>query len=147
MKRVTVCFSISLFTLLTMTSCAQDEFLKALKIDTVPRKEQQTADQKTISDLQKQLASAQQNETALNARIKDLKSRIDGQQTQFNNRLEELRTAYENKEASYNLQIGTLKSKLDEKDALITIQGKVIGLLDDADHTLQKSIEEQLQGR
>ena len=147
MKRDSAVFLISLFTLLTLTSCAQDEFLKALKIDTVPRKEQQTADQKTIADLQKQLASAKQNETALNARIKDLKTRIDGQQIQFNNQLQELRTVYENKEASYNLQIGTLKTKLDEKDALITIQGKVIGLLDDADHTLQKSIEEQLQNR
>lgn len=37
--------------------------------------------------------------------------------------------------------------QLEEKDALISIQSKVIGLLDDADQTLQKSIEEKLLDR
>lgn len=119
-----------------LSSCASDDLLKALKIDTSSHKEQKSADQKTIAALNEQLARAKKKETALNAEINELKNRIDEQETLF-----------DHKEASYNLQVGTLKNQLDEKEALISIQGKVIGLLDDADQTLKKSIEDQLNNR
>lgn len=136
MKQTLVLGSILFLIPVLLSSCASEDILKALKIDTPSQKEKKTADQKTIADLNKQLARAQKNETKLNAEINKLKNMIAEQETLF-----------ENKEASYSLQIGTLKSKLDEKEALISIQGKVIGLLDDADKTLQKSIEDQLKDR
>lgn len=147
MKRTIIFTSILFASLIFLSSCASNEFLKALKIDTTSAKEQKSADQKTISDLKKQLAQAKKTETTLNAQVLELKNKIEKQETGFNSQLSELETLFENKEASYNHQIGTLKTELDRKAALITIQGKVIGLLDDADQTLQKSIDDQLQNQ
>lgn len=41
-------------------------------------------------------------------------------------------------------QMKTLKKTIREKETVISLQGKVIKLLDDSDQTLQKSIEEQI---
>jgi len=147
MKHTIIFCSICLFILPLLSSCASDGFLNALKIDTSTREDQKSADQKIISDLKKQLSRAKQNEMTLTEQVQKLKDTVDSQEAQFNRQLTEIETLSENKEASYNLQIGALKSKLDDQEALITIQGKVIGLLDDADQTLQKSIEDQLRDR
>ena len=44
-------------------------------------------------------------------------------------------------------EIEVLRKEIDEQEELISIQSRVIGLLDDADRTLQKSIEDQLRDR
>ncbi|SDP30493.1 hypothetical protein [Desulforhopalus singaporensis] len=49
------------------------------------------------------------------------------------------------KEAALSDEIGRLKDEIDEKQTVISIQGKVIGLLDDGEQTLQKSIEAQIK--
>lgn len=146
MKQIFSFGSILLITLVFLSSCASNDFLKALKIETSSEK-QKSANEKTIADLKKQLARAKKNETTLDAEILKLKNKIDKQATSFNTELADLETLFENKEASYHRQIGTLKNELDKKEALISVQGKVIGLLDDADQTLQKSINDQLNNK
>lgn len=139
--------SLCLMLLFLLPSCTTtDEFLKAIKIDTGSTSKE-SAEQKTIADLKKQLARAKKNETELSAEIAELRNKIEQQEADHITELTDLETLLEDKEASYNLQIGSLKDKLDETEALISIQGKVIGLLDDSDQTLQKSIAEQLKDR
>lgn len=53
--------------------------------------------------------------------------------------------AAEKNEAEQNDQIEKLKKELIEQELTISIQGKIIGLLDDTDQTLQKSIEKQIR--
>lgn len=147
MKHAIYFGSIFLVMLFLLSSCTSSEILKALKIDQTPAKEQKSADQKTIADLKKQLTKTKKNETALKTQLEELKNKINEQETRFSEELTANETLFENKEASYNHQIWALKNELDGKEALITIQGRVIGLLDDADQTLQKSIEDQLQDK
>lgn len=47
-------------------------------------------------------------------------------------------------EAKLEIQIKTLKKTIRKKETIISLQGKVIKLLDDPNQTLQKSIEEQI---
>lgn len=73
--------------------------------------------------------SAQEQISADQKKIKALKKQIAA--------------AEKNKEDLSN-QIENLKKEISEKDTAISIQGKIIGLLDDTDQTLQKSIENQI---
>ena len=129
---------------LLLPSCSTtDEFLKALKIDYVPEKEQKTEDQKTITGLQKELSALQKKEATLRAEVSSLEQEISDQDRAYNTQISELRNQLDQKKEA----IDALTKELNDKEALISIQSKVIGLLDDADQTLQKSIEEQLQDR
>ena len=59
----------------------------------------------------------------------------------------ELRTKLEESEREKELlsnDIKTLERELQKKELAILLQGKVIKLLDDSAHTLQKNIEEQI---
>ncbi len=59
----------------------------------------------------------------------------------------ELRRKLEESEREKELlsnDIKTLERELQKKELAILLQGKVIKLLDDSDHTLQKNIEEQI---
>ena len=148
MKRYIQYVSILLTSLFFLSSCtSSSEFFKTLKIDTFAKEEQPTAEEKTIKNLKHELSLAKKNETTLNAEILELKNKIEKQEADYTAQLTDLENLFASKEASYHQQIGSLKGKLDQKDALISIQGKVIGLLDDADQSLQKSIEDQLNNR
>ncbi len=126
-----------LLIMVLISSCASEDIFKTFKIDQPPetkhiaadkvaKKMLTAADQEMISDLKTQLATAKENETVLNDRIIQLKQEIV------------------DKDSEFNAQIVKLKKEIEEKDNIISIHGKVIGLLDDADQTLQKSIETQI---
>ncbi len=136
-------YFISLFLL---SSCStSDDILKALKIDYTPAKEQKAADQKTISDLKKRLAAAEKKETLLNKQILTLEEKLGQQESALTEQVTELRKEFDEQQSTLSTQIEELREEISEKETIISIQGKVIGLLDDADHTLQKSINAQVK--
>ena len=123
-----------------IAACATEGVLQSTKIegvpearhiraDKVPRKMLLPENKKMISDLRTELAAAREQEAVLNDEIAKLKRETEAQESVLND------------------QIARLKKEIDEKDNIISIQGKVIGLLDDADKTLQKSIEAQINSR
>lgn len=59
-------------------------------------------------------------------------------------KLEQQLQEMEEEKAKLNDQMKTLRKTIRKKETVISIQGKVIKLLDDSDQTLQKSIEEQI---
>ncbi len=129
-----------LFLMALVSSCAAGGVFKSdtagttpeakhIKADKVPIKMQVVEDQKTISGLRAALDQARENEAVLNEQIVELQQEIEDTETVL------------------NAQILQLKKEIDEKDNIISIQGKVIGLLDDADKTLQKSIEDQINNK
>lgn len=127
-----------------MSSCSNtDDIFKALKIDYVPAKEQKAEDEKAIAELKKQLAGAQEKENVLKEQLADLEKDISERDAALNEQIAELHRELSERE----LVIESLRRELNEQEELISIQGKVIGLLDDADQTLQKSIEEQVRQR
>ncbi len=127
-----------------MSSCSNtDDIFKALKIDYVPAKEQKAEDEKAIAELKKQLAGAQEKENVLKEQLADLEKDISERDAALNEQIAELHRQLSERE----LVIESLRRELNEQEEIISIQGKVIGLLDDADQTLQKSIEEQVRQR
>lgn len=130
---ITVFLSVSIAATL-LTSCStSDEFLKALKI---PTKENKSAATPSKAELEMQLAAAKKNEAAL-------KNQVAALQNQINEKDASLSTQV----AVLTEEIEVLRKEIDEQEELISIQSRVIGLLDDADRTLQKSIEDQLRDR
>ncbi|MEJ2133961.1 MAG: hypothetical protein P8X86_01800 [Desulfofustis sp.] len=125
-----------------MSSCSNsDDIFKALKIGYVPAEEQKAEEEKAIAELEKQLAGAQEKETVLKEQLADLEKDISERDAALNEQIAELQKELSERE----LVIEALRRELNEQEELISIQGKVIGLLDDADQTLQKSIEEQVR--
>lgn len=134
MKRsITVFLSFSIVAVLLNSCSTSDEFLKALKI---PTQENESATKPSKTDLEKQLAAAKKNEAALQDQVAALENEISEKDASLSTKV-----------AALTEEIEALRKEIDEKEALISVQSKVIGLLDDADQTLQKSIEEQLQDR
>ena len=124
---------VGLFTLAAslLSSCGTTtgDILKALHIESEAPQKSSKEQGNTVAGLEKKLAAAKQKEANLAKRVAALQKQLDQQ------------------EAVHNDQLAELKNSLDEKEAVIALQGKVIGLLDDADQTLQKSIEAQLRKR
>ncbi len=119
MKRfITLGVSFLVVTVL-VTSCTSHNFLKAIKTDCT------SVEKKITADRQKKITADRQQ-------IFNLRQQL---------------AAAKDKEVLLGKQIENLKTEINEKETLISIQGKVIGLLDDADKTLQKSIEAQFQNR
>ncbi len=132
--------------LLLLTSCSgSNDILKALKIDYTPAKEQKEADQKTIGELKKRLAGAEKQEATLNQQIVALEQKLNRQETGFSEQIDELKREFDQQQSMLSEQVEELRNEIREKDSIISIQGKVIGLLDDADRTLQKSINAQIK--
>ena len=130
---LTVFLSVSIAAIL-LTSCStSDEFLKALKI---PTQENKSAATPSKAELEEQLTAAKKNEAALKDQVAALENQISEKDASLDTQV-----------AALTQEIEALRKEIDEQEALIAIQSKVIGLLDDADRTLQKSIEEQLRDR
>jgi predicted nucleic acid-binding Zn-ribbon protein len=145
MKRILVFCLISWLVVAVLSSCAQEDILKALKIDYTPAPEKISAEQKTISDLRAQLAASKKKEKELSNRIGKLEQEISEKEASLSNQVGQLEQEIAQQETELNEQIMRLKEAIDEQESIISIQGKVIGLLDDAEQTLQKSIEAQLR--
>ena len=136
------CFSC----LLLLASCSDSsKILKALHIDYTPAKEQKAADQKTIDELKKQLAGAEKKEAQLNQQIVALEEKLSRQEAGFSEQIGAMKKEFDQQQSLLSQQLEELRNEIREKESIITIQGKVIGLLDDADHTLQKSINAQIK--
>ncbi len=130
-----------------LSSCStSDEILKALKIDYRSADKDAPA---TLSkaELEKQLAAAKKRETTLKQRVAALEKEMGEADAALDTRMTELRDDLNQREEKLNEELKALRQELEEKEALISIQSKVIGLLDDADQTLQKSIEDQRRAR
>ncbi len=81
-----------------------------------------------------------------NAVTNDYK-RAQEQMSVHEGKIKELSLAFQESEkekAQLNNQIKLLMKTIQEKETVISIQGKVITLLDDSEKTLQKSIEAQI---
>jgi predicted nucleic acid-binding Zn-ribbon protein len=134
------------FSCLLLASCSgSNDILKALNIDYTSAREQKMADQETIDKLKKRLAGAEKNEARLNKQIVALEEKLSQQETGFSEQISELKKEFDLQQSMLSEQVEELRNEIREKESIITIQGKVIGLLDDADHTLQKSINAQIK--
>lgn len=147
MKRLFVSGLLCSIVVVLFSACAQDDILKALKIDYTPAPEKISAEQKTIADLKAQLTAAKKKEKELNNRIGQLEKEVRKKETALSEQVGQLEQETARKETELNAQIMELKEAIDEQEAIISIQGKVIGLLDDAEQTLQKSIEAEISTR
>ncbi|MGW8193732.1 MAG: hypothetical protein ACWGOX_05645 [Desulforhopalus sp.] len=114
-----------------ISSCASENILKSFKSVPPPAEAQTTAAPKVVSDLK-----TNQN------LILELRT----QQKVIAELKQQLASAKRN-ETELSAQVQKLKDEINEKDVLISIQRKVISLLDDSEHTLQKNIEAQFEGR
>jgi hypothetical protein len=131
-----------------LSSCStSNDILKALKIDYSPSEDKESEIVLKQSELESQLVSAQNREAALKEQLAALEHEIDASDAAFTSQIAELRKDLEQRHAALNDEIELLRRELEEKEALISIQSKVIDLLDDEEQTLQKSIEAQLQNR
>ncbi|MEJ2056614.1 MAG: hypothetical protein P8X39_02090 [Desulfofustis sp.] len=145
MKQTVSAIIFTMSALPLLSSCSNsDDILKALNIDSIPEKEKRAADQKTIDDLNKQLAVARSNETTLTRKIADLEKKLDQQDAAVAEQISAVREALEEQQLALTEEIETLKKEISEQEMIISIQGKVIGLLDDADKSLQRSIQKQI---
>lgn len=145
MKQIIPALIFTIGALLLLSSCSNsDDILKALKIDYVPAEEKRAADQKIVDDLNKQLAVARSRETTLTRTIADLEKKLDQQDAAVAEQLAALREEFEKQQMTLTREIEALKNKIGEQEKIISIQGKVISLIDDADNTLQKSIQRQI---
>ena len=141
MKQAFPLFLTIFFVAVLLCSCSTtDEFFKTLNINYSPSEDSAKAPKTSKADLEKQLAAAKKREATLKERVAALEQEIGAADQDFNTQLAEIRQ-------ELNEEINSLRQELDEKEELISIQSRVIGLLDDADQTLQKSIEEQLRER
>lgn len=146
MKKVRSAFILSIGTLLLLSSCSNSgDILKALKIDYDPAQEKKADADKTIADLHEQLTVARSKETALTAEIAKLEKELDRQDALIAGQIAALQEEFEEQQLTLTEEVQTLKKEISEKEMIISIQGKVIGLLDDADNTLQKSIQTQIE--
>ena len=145
MKRKLILVLLYWVVVVVLSSCAKEDIFKALKIDYTPAPEKITAEQKTISDLKKQLAASKKKEKELKNRIAQLEKEISEKEAVLSGQVGQLELEIAQQESALNEQIIELKKAIDEQEAIISIQGKVIGLLDDAEQTLQKNIEAQVR--
>ncbi len=136
---------ISILAVLLSSCAASNDILKALKIDYSPSQDAKTENKLSKSDLEKELAAVKKREVTLKNQVAALEKEIGESDAARDTQMNELREDLYQRETVLNEKIDELRKELEEKEALISIQSKVIGLLDDADQTLQKSIEEQLQ--
>ena len=138
---------ISILAVLLSSCTASNDILKALKIDYSPSQDTKAETKLSKSDLEKELAAAKKREATLKDQVAALEKEIGESDAARDSQMTELRADLYLRETALTEEIDELRKQLEEKEALISIQSKVIGLLDDADQTLQKSIEEQLQDR
>lgn len=146
-QAITVFLSFSIVAVLLSSCSTSDDILKALKIDYTPAKDTKSAPKTSKTDLEKQLAAAKKKEATLKKQVSTLESEIGEKDEALTTQIAELQEELRVKELVLTEEIETLRKEIDEKEAIISLQGKVIGLLDDADQTLQKTIEAQLQDR
>lgn len=144
---VTILMRISVIAVLLSSCSASNDILKALKIDYTPSQDTKENTKLSKSDLEKELAAVKTREAALKEQVATLEKKIGESDAALNLQMTELRKDLYKRETALIEEMGKLRKELEEKEALISIQSKVIGLLDDADQTLQKSIEEQLRDR
>ena len=131
-----------------LSSCtASNDILKALKIDYTPSQDTKTEPKLSKADLEKELAAAKTREATLTEQVATLEKKIGESDAALSSQITKLRKDLYRRETALIEEIGKLRKELEEKEALISIQSKVIGLLDDTDQTLQKSIEEQVRDR
>lgn len=146
-QAITIFLSLSIVMLLLSSCSTSDEILKALKIDYSPSKDKKSAAKPSKADLEKQLAAAKEKEAALKQQVTTLENEIDQKDEVLSTQIAELQEELRVKELALTEEIEALRKEIDEQEALISIQGKFIGLLDDADQTLQKTIDEQVRQR
>ena len=146
-QAVTALLRISIIAVLLSSCTGSNDILKALKIDYSPSQDTKAETKLSKSDLEKELAAAKKREASLKEQVAALEERIGESDAARNSQMTELREDLYKRETALTEEIDELRKELEEKEALISIQSKVIGLLDDADQTLQKSIEEQLRDR
>lgn len=146
-QAITIFLSLSIVMLLLSSCSTSDEILKALKIDYSPSKDKKSAVKLSKADLEKQLAAAKEKEAALKQQVTTLENEIDKKDEVLITQIAELQEELRVKELALTEEIEALRKEIDEQEALISIQGKFIGLLDDADQTLQKTIDEQVRQR
>ena len=148
MKQVVTVFLRILVVAVLLSSCStSNDILKALKIDYSPPPDKEAEIELSKSELEKQLASARNREATLKDQLTALENKIDKSDAAFNSQIAELREDLQQRETALNEEIDLLRKELAEKEALISVQSRVIGLLDDEEQTLQKSIQDQLRDR
>jgi len=146
MKQIISAFILTASALILLSSCSNsDDIFKALKIDYVPAEDTKVVEQKTIDDLNKQLSVARSKETTLTRKIAKLEKELDQQDATIDEQITLLREEFEARQLALTEEIEALKNELSEQEMIISVQGKVIGLLDDADKSLQKSIKAQIE--
>ena len=146
-QALAVFLRISMIAVLLSSCTASNDLLKALKIDYSPSQDSKAETKSSKSDLELELAAARKREAALKEQVTALEKKIGESDAARDSQVTELRENLYQRETALTEEIDELRKELEEKEALISIQSKVIGLLDDADQTLQKSIEEQSQDR
>jgi chromosome segregation ATPase len=148
MKQIITRFlRISIVAVLLSSCSTSNDILKALKIDYSPSDDKDAEIELSKSTLEKQLVSAQNREATLKEQLAALENEIDESDAAFNSQIARLKEDLQQRETALNEEIALLKKELEEKEALISVQSKVIGLLDDEDQTLQNSIKAQLRDR
>lgn len=146
MKNIITASIFTMSALILLSSCSNsDDFLKALKIDYAPAEEKKVDEKKIIDDLNKQLTVARSKETTLTRKIAKLEKELDQQDTTIDEQITLLREEFEAQQLALTEEIDALKNELSEQEMVISVQGKVIGLLDDADKSLQNSIKAQIE--
>ena len=146
-QAITIFLSLSIVMLLLSSCSTSDEILKALKIDYSPSKDKKSTAKISKADLEKQLAAAKKKEAALKQQVTKLENEIGQRDEVLSTQIAALQEELRVKELALTEEIDALRKEIDEKEAIITLQSKVIGLLDDADQTLQKTIDEQVRQR
>ena len=148
MKQTLLVFlRVGLIAVLLSSCTASNDILKALKIDYAPSQDTKTEPTLSKADLEKELAAAKKREVTLKQQVAELEKKIGESDAALDSQMTELRQDLYQRETVLTEEIDELRKELQEKEALISIQSKVIGLLDDTEQTLQKSIEEQLRDR
>ena len=146
MKPITYTTIFIVSALAMLPSCSNtDKIFKALKIEPVPDEKKKSADQKTIDDLNKQLAAARSKETTLSQQIAKMEKELNQQGITSAEQISSLRRDFEQQQGTLTEEIKSLKNEIRDQEMIISIQEKVIGLLDDADNTLQNSIKAQIE--
>ncbi len=146
-QAITFFLSFSLVAVFLSSCSTSDDILKALRIDYTPAEDTKSAPKTSKADLEKQLVAAKKKEAALKEQVSMLENEIGKKDEVLNTQIAVLQEELRAKEMALIEEIETLREEMDEKEAIITLQSKVIGLLDDEDQTLQKTIEAQLQDR
>ncbi len=125
--------------LVFLSGCASKGKFDTVSNDYRHAQEQMSTQEKKIQELIQELQEAEEEKKKLNDQIKTMSTH----EIKIKELSQVLQDAEEKKKKLED-QIKTLGKTIQEKETVISIQGKVIKLLDDSEQTLQKSIEAQI---